>query len=86
MAAFDSEDVFDFSNAEDVAEFRKLYRQLPSVALDKQGHPISRHLEASFGSSGKFRQREGKPVGRKDEEPSLSWIWNQGLPVSPDAV
>ena len=28
----------------------------------------------------------GKLVGRKDEEPSLSWIWNQGLPVSSDAV
>jgi hypothetical protein len=38
------------------------------------------------GSSGKFRQREGKPVGRKDEEPSLSWIWNQRLPVSSDEV
>ena len=38
------------------------------------------------GSSGKFRHREGKLVGRKDEEPSLSWIWNQGLPVLSDAV
>jgi hypothetical protein len=38
------------------------------------------------GSSGKFRQRKGKPVGRKNEEPSLSWIWNQRLPVSSDEV
>ena len=38
------------------------------------------------GSSGKFRHRAGKLVGREDEEPSLSWIWNQGLPVSSDAV
>jgi hypothetical protein len=34
-------------------------------------------------SFGKWR---GKPVGRKDEEPSLSWIWNQRLPVSSDTV
>jgi hypothetical protein len=38
------------------------------------------------GSSGKFRQSNGKPVGKENEEPSLSWIWNQGLPVSSDAV
>ena len=30
------------------------------------------------GSSGKFRHREGKLVGRKDEEPSLSWIGMKG--------
>jgi hypothetical protein len=39
-----------------------------------------------FGSSGKFRQSNGKRVGKENEEPSLSWIWNQGLPVSSDAV
>jgi hypothetical protein len=27
MAAFDSEDVFDFSNPDDVAEFGNLYRR-----------------------------------------------------------
>jgi hypothetical protein len=27
MSAFDPEDVFDFNNADDVAEFEKLYRR-----------------------------------------------------------
>ena len=33
---------------------------------------VKGHNGSNSGSSGKFRQREGKPVGRKDEEPSLS--------------
>ena len=43
------------------------------VLVDLEGESVNE------GSSGKFRQREGKPVGRKDEEPSLIWISNQRL-------
>ena len=43
------------------------------VLVDLEGESVNE------GSSGKFRQREGKPVGRKDEEPSLLWISNQRL-------
>ena len=46
-----------------------------NAMLDTDGKLVS----TFFGSSGKFRQREGKPVGRKDEEPSLIWISNQRL-------
>ena len=50
------------------------------VLVDLEGESVNE------GSSGKFRQREGKPVGRKDEEPSLLWIFESKVTVSSDEV
>ena len=54
-----------------------LRRTVPHWPDPRKADVTSLEFCAKMGSSGKFRQSNGKRVGKENEEPSLSWIWNQ---------